>query len=606
VDETTLPAGYELTTIGSDPETITVPSNGTVSTTEDGYYLPDGTVTGHVFEDTNNNGVQDAGEIDLAGVEVVITEADGTTQVVTTDADGNWTATVAAGTTTVDVDETTLPAGYELTTIGSDPETVTIPSNGTVSTTEDGYYLPESTGTISGHVYEDTNGNGVQDVGEHNLEGVSVIITDNNGDVTTVVTDVDGNWMSTQLPEGDATSDIDEATLPTCSNGVDYSMTEGTDPTTTTVIAGQNVFSDNDGYEPPASIVLEKIDILPIEDTNANGILDAGDTINYMFIVTNTGCSELTDVTVVDLDPNVSVVGNPITLQPGESNNTITGTYIITQDDIDLGSFENSAAVDSMNPAGDVISDNQSDDPDTADDNDSTVTVLDQNPALTLLKVGTYVDVNDNGPDVGDQIIYTFTVENTGNVTLFDVTIEDDLVTVTGGPITLEIGEIDDSTFQAIYIVTQADIDAGQVENIATARGESGEGVVVVDVSDDPTNPNSNTDDPTVTPLEPLDDLIIYNGVSPNGDGINDAFTIRGIENFPDNTLSIYNRWGVEVYNVDGYGQNGNKFVGISEGRVTIEQDRQLPVGTYFYVLKYTNSITGQENKKAGYLYINR
>ncbi|WP_272974155.1 SdrD B-like domain-containing protein, partial [Croceibacter atlanticus] len=82
-------------------------------TTEDGYYLPDGTVTGHVFEDTNNNGVQDAGEIDLAGVDVVITEADGTTQVVTTDADGNWTATVAAGTTTVDVDETTLPAGYE-------------------------------------------------------------------------------------------------------------------------------------------------------------------------------------------------------------------------------------------------------------------------------------------------------------------------------------------------------------------------------------------------------------------------------------------------------------------------------------------------------------
>ncbi|MBW4971979.1 hypothetical protein KZY98_16090, partial [Croceibacter atlanticus] len=69
--------------------------------------------------------------------------------------------TVAAGTTTVDVDETTLPAGYELTTIGSDPETVTVPSNGTVSTTEDGYYLPD--GTVTGHVFEDTNNNGVQD-----------------------------------------------------------------------------------------------------------------------------------------------------------------------------------------------------------------------------------------------------------------------------------------------------------------------------------------------------------------------------------------------------------------------------------------------------------
>ena len=41
------------------------------------------------------------------------------------------------------------------------------------------------------------------------------------------------------------------------------------------------------------------------------------------------------------------------------------------------------------------------------------------------------------------------------------------------------------------------------------------------------------------------DDLEIFNALSPNGDGTNDVFTIRNIENFPENELQIFNRWGV-------------------------------------------------------------
>ena len=64
-------------------------------------------------------------------------------------------------------------------------------------------------------------------------------------------------------------------------------------------------------------------------------------------------------------------------------------------------------------------------------------------------------------------------------------------------------------------------------------------------------------------------------------------FVIRNIELYPDNSLEIFNRWGVQVYGVDGYGQNGKFFRGISEGRVTIQHSAELPVGTYWYVLKY-------------------
>ena len=101
------------------------------------------------------------------------------------------------------------------------------------------------------------------------------------------------------------------------------------------------------------------------------------------------------------------------------------------------------------------------------------------------------------------------------------------------------------------------------------------------------------------------DDLEIFSAVSPNGDGDNDVFVIRNIESYPDNTVSIYNRWGVPVYEVDGYGQDNKYFEGISEGRITINRQDELPVGTYFYIIRYKNN-AGEQKQRSGYLYINR
>ena len=98
-------------------------------------------LTGVVFEDTNGNGVQDPGEDGIPGVDVVITDINGTPTTVTTGADGSWSLNgLPLGDATVDVDETTLPADITdtLTTTGSDPETVTV-VDGTTATTDDGY-----------------------------------------------------------------------------------------------------------------------------------------------------------------------------------------------------------------------------------------------------------------------------------------------------------------------------------------------------------------------------------------------------------------------------------------------------------------------------------
>lgn len=102
------------------------------------------------------------------------------------------------------------------------------------------------------------------------------------------------------------------------------------------------------------------------------------------------------------------------------------------------------------------------------------------------------------------------------------------------------------------------------------------------------------------------DGLEFFNGVSPMSDDVkNNVFTIRNIEAYPNNTLQIFNRWGIVVYEVDGYGTNNKYFKGISAGRATVSASEELPEGTYFYVLKYVNS-TGKSKQRSGYLYLTR
>ncbi|OQD41812.1 hypothetical protein BUL40_14555 [Croceivirga radicis] len=100
-------------------------------------------------------------------------------------------------------------------------------------------------------------------------------------------------------------------------------------------------------------------------------------------------------------------------------------------------------------------------------------------------------------------------------------------------------------------------------------------------------------------------EIEVFNVITPNGDGVHDVLRIANIENFPNNTVKIYNRWGVLVFQTKAYNSNGNVFDGTSEGRVTIDQQRKLPVGTYFYIIDYQDTV-GNMKQLSGYLYINR
>jgi len=101
------------------------------------------------------------------------------------------------------------------------------------------------------------------------------------------------------------------------------------------------------------------------------------------------------------------------------------------------------------------------------------------------------------------------------------------------------------------------------------------------------------------------EEVDVVNVITPNGDGVHDVLEIRGLSNYPNNTVRIYNRWGVMVFQTKGYNTSGNVFDGTSQGRVTVDQDNKLPVGTYFYVIDYQDN-GGSTKQLTGYIYINR
>ena len=92
-------------------------------------------------------------------------------------------------------------------------------------------------------------------------------------------------------------------------------------------------------------------------------------------------------------------------------------------------------------------------------------------------------------------------------------------------------------------------------------------------------------------------------GFSPDGNGINDFWEIKGIQNFPDNVVSIYNRWGDLVFEIKGYDNSSRVFSGQANKKTKMGAGR-LPSGTYFFYIQ----INGSHNlkKTTGFVVLKR
>jgi len=359
---------------------------------------------------------------------------------------------------------------------------------------------------------------------------------------------------------------------------------------------------------------------------------------------------------------NRTLSGN---LAPGATA-TESVTYQLTQADKDAGSVTNSATVSARTPANLSVSDISG----TAESNDTpTVTSFSVNPSIALVKTAAFS---------GNKVTYTFTIKNTGPVTLNTITLTDAKLGIAGKAITVAGGLIPGATVSdvAVYTLTQADKDLGTLSNTATVNAKSLNGINVSDVSGTAETNNTATlisfpksptavddlgatvanapvvisvlanDDPGNSAFDKLsveivtqpkngkvvvnadgtvtytpnagftgEDVFTYrvkdafgyytnvasvtltanfigikvpNLFTPNGDGINDVFEIRGLNQYQSNELQIVNRWGNEVFRAKGY-QNNWTGEGLNEG-------------TYYYLLRVKKAGSDEVEVFKGYI----
>lgn len=94
-------------------------------------------------------------------------------------------------------------------------------------------------------------------------------------------------------------------------------------------------------------------------------------------------------------------------------------------------------------------------------------------------------------------------------------------------------------------------------------------------------------------------DIVVYNAVSPDGNGLNETFILQYINILPDaahNRVSIFNRWGDMVFEIADYNNNDRVFKGTGKG------GQELPSGTYYYKIEFS----GGRKTKTGYLSLKR
>jgi hypothetical protein len=358
----TTPAGYTITkqdvggddTLDSDglpatgvTSTIVVVSNSTNTTIDTGMYRPS-TISNFVWEDMDFDGIQDAGEIGIDGVTVTLKDSSGVTvDSKITAGGGNYIFTnLAPGSYTVTF---TTPAGYTITkqdlggddTLDSDAlpatgvtPTIIVTSNSTNTTIDAGMYRPS---TISNFVWEDMDFDGVQDVGEAGIDGVTVTLKDSTGvTVDTKITAGGGNYMFTNVAPGSYTVTFTTPAGYTITKqdlggndtlDSDGNPATGVTSTITVVSNSTNTTIDTGMYKPST------ISNFVWEDMDFDGIQDVGEAGIDGVTVT------LKDSTGVTVDTKITAGGGNYSFTgvvPGSYTVTFTtpAGYTITKQDL--------------------------------------------------------------------------------------------------------------------------------------------------------------------------------------------------------------------------------------------------------------------------------
>jgi len=252
-----------------------------------------------------------------------------------------------------------------------------------------------------------------------------------------------------------AVSETCTASYTTTQADMDAGSISNTGSATGTPPTGPNV-TDSSSLTIPA---VQSPALTVVKESKESGFDAAGTTLDFTFLVTNTGNVTLTGITVNDPLADLSTPFCPTTTLAPAANVTCTADYVTTQADVDRGSVVNSATATGDPPTGP---------PPTSPPSSVTVPAV-QSPSLTVTKSAQQTSFST----AGQMLDFSFLVTNTGNVTLTDITVNDELAgTSTPSCPSTTLTPGNSVTCTATYVTTQANVDAGSVANTATVTGD--------------------------------------------------------------------------------------------------------------------------------------
>jgi len=338
---------------------------------------------------------------------------------------------------------------------------------------------------------------------------------------------------------------------------------------------------------------------LSLDKTVSNKDANVNEVVTFTLQIGNEGPSEATGVAIEDNIPlgykNISNITNGgifslntikwVDLRVPVGGITLTYQATVANPfGLESSDYRNIAQVTASDQFDPDSTPNNDNGDQSEDDEDSEFI----NIPSTDVAIRKEVDKTDVPMD--SQVTFTITAENLGNLAATNVEIQDILPKgYSFVSYTASSGEYNTGT----GIWTVPSIAKGSLQTLAII-------VKVIDFKDYTntahlskldqidTNSSNNQDSATVAP----NCLKIYNEFSPNDDGQNDFFYIDCIDQYPDNQLEIFNRWGNLVYHKKGY---NNTWDGKEES-----SSKTLPEGTYFYILDLGDG----SKKTSGWLYL--
>ena len=419
----------ELTNLSQSPgntgsEAVTLAAGEEFLDADFGYVPAIGTavIGDTVWADEDGDGIQDPGELGIAGVTLdLIDDAGNVVDTITTDASGNYLFTnVAPGDYTVVVTDTGGVITDPQTNVTSGPQSPGSLTSTPITVQPDDVYVDADFGftsqtgsTLADRIWYDADGDGVQDAGEPGIGGVTVDLLDSNGVIiASVVTDPDGNFAFTGLPDGDysivITDDNDALTgyFPTTppADALRQEITGlsgdivNQDPTAANpVTSGSGDGHPSFGFNQPGTIG----DTI-WNDANGDGVQDPGE-------------GGLGGVTLTLTDSTGAIIDTAVTDSDGHYlfTNVPAGTdYMVT---VDANNFSGGGALEGYTQTYDA------DDGTAANDNNSVLSLVDgesnlnqdfgyQNAALPNISGTVFYDVDTDGthePDGNDNTAST-------------------------------------------------------------------------------------------------------------------------------------------------------------------------------------------------------